>query len=119
MLIDDAGERSQPVVSRLPRVQSVSPRGEVLGKNRYLVLRIIRSSGGRNPRVFGIVDEGTDTEESDIDLLIDFDQAMSLFGIARLERKLQEVLGSNVDVVPASNLHHNVQSHILRAAVPL
>ena len=67
MLIDDADERSQPAVSRLPRVQGVSPLGEVLAKNRHLVLRIIRSCGGRNPRVFGSVADGTDTEESDID----------------------------------------------------
>jgi predicted nucleotidyltransferase len=52
-------------------------------------------------------------------LLIDFDEATGLFDLARLERKLQEALGCPVDVVPASNLHPNVQARILREAVPL
>ena len=117
--IGSAIGRSQPEVSRLLRFQGITPRGQVLAKNRPLVLRIIRSHGGRNTRVFGSVAEGVDNEESDIDLLIDFDQGTGLFDLARLERKLQEALGCPVDVVPASNLHPNVQARVLREAVPL
>ena len=117
--IGSAIGRSQPEVSRLLRFQGTTPRGQVLARNRPLVLRIIRSHGGRNARVFGSVAGGADTKESDIDLLIDFDQAVGLFELARLERELEEVLGSPVDVVPASNLHPNVEARILREAVPL
>jgi hypothetical protein len=80
---------------------------------------LIRSHGGRNPRVFGSVAKGTDTEESDIDLLVDFDRAISLFDLARLERKIQEVLGARVDLVQASNLRENVKTHVLGEAVPI
>lgn len=111
--------RSQPEVSRLLRFHGATPRGRALAENRQLVLRLIRSHGGRNPRVFGSVAKGTDTEESDIDLLVDFDRAMSLFDVARLERKIQEVLGTPVDVVPASSLRANVKTHVLSEAVPL
>jgi predicted nucleotidyltransferase len=44
---------------------------------------------------------------------------MSLFDVARLERKIQEVLGTPVDVVPASSLRANVKTHVLGEAVPL
>ena len=111
--------RSQPEVSRLLRFHGATPRGRVLAENRQLVIRLIRSSGGRNPRVFGSVAQGTDTEESDIDLLVDFDQAISFFDAARLERTIQDVLGTRVDVVPSSNLRANVKSRVLREAVPL
>lgn len=111
--------RSQPEVSRLLRFHGATPRGRALAENRQLVLRLIRSHGGRNPRVFGSVAQGTDTEESDIDLLVDFDRAMSLFDVARLERKIQEVLGTPVDVVPASSLRANVKTHVEGEAVPL
>ena len=53
--IGSAIGRSQPEVSRLLRFQGVTPRGQVLARNRPLVLRIIRSHGGRNARVFGSV----------------------------------------------------------------
>ncbi len=111
--------RSQPEVSRLLRFHGATPRGRALAENRQLVLRLIRSHGGRNPRVFGSVAQGTDTEESDIDLLVDFDRAMSLFDVAGLECKIQEVLGTPVDVVPASSLRANVKTHVLSEAVPL
>lgn len=117
--IGSAIGRSQPEVSRLLRFQGITPRGQLLARNRQQVLRIIRSYGGRNPRVFGSVAEGADTQGSDIDLLIDFDRPLGLFELARLERKLEEVLGSRVDAVPASSVRPNVQTRVQREAVPL
>ena len=87
--------------------------------NRKLVIQTIRAHGGQNPRVFGSVAQGTDTDESDIDLLVDFEHVASLLDIARLERELREILGSPVDVVPASNLRANLRSRALHEAVPL
>jgi predicted nucleotidyltransferase len=111
--------RSQPEVSRLLRFHGATPRGEALSVNRKLVIQTIRAHGGRNPRVFGSVAQGTDTDESDIDLLVDFEHVASLLDIARLERELREILGSPVDVVPASNLRANLRSRVLHEAVPL
>jgi len=117
--ITSAIGRSQPEVSRLLRVHGATPRGRALAENRQLVLRLIRSHGGRNPPVFGSVAKGTDTEESDIDLLVDFDRAVNLFDVARLERKIREVLGAPVDIVQASNLRSDVKSRVMNEAVPL
>lgn len=111
--------RSQPEVSRLLRFHGTTPRGRALSSNRRRVIDIVRSHGGRNPKVFGSVARGTDNETSDVDLLVEFARAASLLDLARLERELQAVLGSPVDVVPSSNLRANLRSRVIREAVPL
>lgn len=111
--------RSQPEVSRLLRFHGATPRGEALSLNRKLVIQAVRAHGGRNPRVFGSVAQGTDTDESDIDLLVDFVEPASLLDIARLERELRGILGSPVDVVSASSLRANLRSRVMHEAVPL
>lgn len=58
--------------------------------------------GASNVRVFGSVASGDDDEGSDIDLLVDLDDEADLFSLVRLERELSDVLGVDVDVVPAS-----------------
>jgi len=50
--------------------------------------------------LFGSYAKGTQTEDSDIDLLVEFFQpSVSLFKIARVKLKLEEITGKNVDVI--------------------
>ena len=52
--------------------------------------------------LFGSYAEGTQTAESDIDLLVEFSEpSVSIFKLAEIMLKLQEVTGKNVDVVHA------------------
>lgn len=111
--------RSQPEVSRLLRFHGVTKHGKSLSAHRREVIGVIRSQGGRNPRVFGSVARGQDGESSDIDLLVDFEEAKSLFQIAELEQQLAGLLGAPVDIVTASSLRPNVRQHVLKDAIPL
>jgi len=70
-------------------------------------------------RVFGSVARGDDTETSDIDLLVDLDPRVGLLDIVGLERELSELLGVDVDVVPAATLKPRIRDRVLREAVPL
>jgi predicted nucleotidyltransferase len=57
------------------------------------------------PRVYGSVFTGTDTDDSQLDLLVDATETTNLFTLARLERAAQELLGVRVSVLtPASRL---------------
>jgi predicted nucleotidyltransferase len=52
--------------------------------------------------VFGSVARGEDTTSSDVDLLVELDEGVSLVDLAGLKRELSELLGVDVDVVPAA-----------------
>lgn len=112
-------DRSQPEVSRLLRFRGQSRLGRTLSKNRRKVLDMAIAHGATNIRVFGSVARGTDTSESDIDLLADVAPGTGLFGLARLERDLSEILGAEVDVVPANGLRNHLAQQVLSEAVPL
>jgi predicted nucleotidyltransferase len=69
--------------------------------------------------VFGSVAVGLDTDASDIDLLVEFDEVPSLMALARLERKLSAVVGHPVEVTPAGNVRRNVADRVRETSVPL
>ena len=71
---------------------------DALTLHRAEVLRILAEAGARNPRVFGSVARGDDTEESDLDLLIDAPPGFTLLDLAGLQLDLAALLGVPVDL---------------------
>ena len=55
--------------------------------------------GAHNVHVFGSVVRGEADEQSDIDLMVDFEPGRSLLDHARLWLEIQDLLGVKVDVV--------------------
>ena len=56
---------------------------------------------------------------SDVDLLVDLDEGVSLVGLIGLERELAEILGGKVDVVPARNLKPGIVERVVAEAIEL
>lgn len=59
---------------------------------------------GSRVRLFGSAARGDDRPDSDIDLLVDFDQGSSLFDVIRMARELEQLLGRSVDIVSTGGL---------------
>ena len=70
-------------------------------------------------RVFGSVARGQDGPDSDVDLLADLPEDMSLIGLGTAERALSEVLEAPVDLIPERSLKPSVRERVLRDVVPL
>lgn len=73
----------------------------------------------RNVRVFGSVLHGDDTDDSDLDLLVDPTSETTLMDIARLQNQLQALLGVPVDVLTPKALPLSCRERVLREAVPV
>jgi predicted nucleotidyltransferase len=67
--------------------------------------------------LFGSVARGDTTAQSDVDLLVDFDETPSLCEFARLGRVLADVLGTPVDLVSRSALKAQLRDRILSEAI--
>lgn len=93
--------------------------GRRLRRHRRALMEIAARRGARNVRVFGSVARGEDTDTSDIDLLVDLDMGVGLVSLAGLNRELAELLGVDVDVVPAATLKPAVRDEILSEAIAL
>jgi predicted nucleotidyltransferase len=71
---------------------------------REQVLTIAARYHADRVRLFGSAARGDDGPDSDIDLLVDFDQGSSLFDLMHMARELQALFGRAVDVVSAGGL---------------
>jgi len=67
--------------------------------------------------VFGSVARGEAGPESDIDLLVTFDDSVGLFEFIRLRRHLEHALGCRVDLVTPDALRLEMREQILGEAV--
>jgi predicted nucleotidyltransferase len=90
-----------------------------LSQNRELIRRIVLSHRSSNPRIFGSVLHGTDTEVSDLDLLIDPLPGATLFDLGAIQIELEESLGVAVDVLTPKDLPAKFREQVLRTAVPV
>ena len=91
---------------------------EALAKHRDEVLAILARYPVSNPRIFGSVARGEDTEDSDLDLLVDAEQ-MSTFDFARLELELEAATETRVEVKSLLDLSSRAQVRVLFDAVSL
>jgi len=93
---------------------------EQLRRNsRDQIMRLAAECGAANVRVFGSVARGETDSRSDVDLLVDLEPGRSLLDLARLQRKLEELLAIPVDVVSSRGLRDRVRETVLRDALPL
>lgn len=87
--------------------------------SRERVAETARRHGVRSVRVFGSVARGTDTQESDLDLLVEFEPGRDLFDLIELTSELEDLSGRSVDVVTERSLSHYIREKVLREATPL
>ncbi len=74
----------------------------------------------RNLRIFGSAARGDSTENSDIDLLVDFDSRKEgLLPLIGFQHEAELILGRSVDVSTADMLRDKVREQALADAVPL
>lgn len=63
--------------------------------------------------VFGSWVRGEQHQNSDIDLLVDFDRSVNLFDIMELQFFLEEKFATNIDVAPRDSLRKYIGQHII------
>jgi hypothetical protein len=92
---------------------------DLLRERRDEILRIAAKHGARNVRVFGSAARGEAGDESDVDLLVEFEPGRTRLDQAALVVELEELLGRKVDVVTEGGLHWLLRRRILKEARPL
>jgi len=72
-----------------------------------------------NPRVFGSIVHGNDTDGSDLDLLVDPLPGTTLFDLGGLQVELETMLGVSVDVLTPADLPIKFRAQVLAEARPV
>ncbi|MEW6345686.1 MAG: nucleotidyltransferase domain-containing protein [Pseudomonadota bacterium] len=92
---------------------------EALSAHRAEVRKIVADHHANNVRVFGSAIRGEDRDDSDLDLLVDPTPETTLLDIARIQSRLQKLLGVSVDVLTPKALPESFRARVVAEAVPV
>ena len=67
--------------------------------------------------LFGSYVKNSQTETSDIDLLVEFDEDADLFHLVGLSRYLEDIFDTKVDVVSKPSLKEELKQYILKEVI--
>jgi hypothetical protein len=90
-----------------------------VAQRRDEILSVAARHGAHNVRVFGSVVRGEAREDSDLDLLVDFEPGRSLLDQVELTLDLEALLGRKVHVVTEGGLYWLLLRRVLKEARPL
>lgn len=91
-----------------------------LALHRGAIRRIVAENDATNPRVFGSVARGDDTESSDLEILVDpIDGRTTLSSLAAIASGIQGLIGCKVDVTTPGGLKERMRIEVLEEARPI
>lgn len=92
---------------------------QALQLHREAVRQIALQRHVQNIRVFGSVLRGEDTDDSDLDLLVDSTPETTLMDIGAIRYELRKLLGVPVDVLTPKALPDSFREQVLLEARPI
>ena len=90
-----------------------------LQTHRDAIREIALSHRVKNVRVFGSALHGDDTEDSDLDLLVDPTPETTLMDIAKIQVEVARLLNITVDVLTPRALPDKFRNQVLNEARPV
>ena len=92
---------------------------EALRSHREDIRRVVERNHTKNPRVFGSVLSEQDTDDSDLDLLVDPLPGTTLLDLGAIQVELEETLGISVDVLTPGDLPMKFRDKVLQNSMPV
>lgn len=88
-----------------------------LRSHRVAIRSVVESHRATKPRVFGSVARGADSDDSDLDILVDPMSDTTLFDIGAIRHELCKLRGVDVDVLTPDALPEKFRTAVLAQAV--
>jgi uncharacterized protein len=107
-------------------VRECPEREVVVAADREQVLQVLaahaeefRGMGVRHVFLFGSLARGEATEGSDVDILVEYrpDAKLSFLRVCELRRRLEELLGADVDLVTTGGLRSEIRDEVMSEAI--
>lgn len=94
-------------------------REEIIEKLKEILPTVQGKYHVKSLGVFGSVARGDDTEASDVDILVEFDEqaVIGFFAFVRMEKFLSDALGRKVDLVTKRALKPVIKEDILSETI--
>lgn len=73
---------------------------------------ILKNNGVSTAALFGSIVRGQEKKNSDIDILVNYDEGVTLLDVAGLQFELERILGRKVDLVSEKFLHRRIRDRV-------
>lgn len=93
--------------------------GEAIREQRETILRVAAKHGATQVRLIGSVTRGDARPDSDVDLLVMWQQGTSLLDQAALKLELEGLLGRKVDIASDGWVKPSIRESVYRDAIVL
>ena len=80
---------------------------------------ILKTAGAIRAEIFGSYARGEANEQSDVDILIEPPDGMTLFDMAGIVEELEHTLGYRVDLLTYGAIHPRLKSYISKDAITI
>ncbi|PIR32744.1 MAG: nucleotidyltransferase [Alphaproteobacteria bacterium CG11_big_fil_rev_8_21_14_0_20_44_7] len=87
--------------------------------NKDRILEAANKYHASDIKLFGSFLRGEETENSDVDFLVKWDENASLTDWSGLKRELEELLGRKVDIATEKSLHWYIRDKVMSEARPI
>jgi len=78
----------------------------------------LQAHGVKSLALFGSVARGDTDQSSDVDVMVELDRPISLFGLSDLRHMIQTILAAeNVDLITRDGIHPALKDIIFREAI--
>ena len=91
---------------------TVAPAKNIPARLARLKPRLEREYPISELGIFGSYARGEERSDSDLDVLVTFEEPVTLFDLVRLENELTDELGVEVDLVTKESLKPRIESHV-------
>jgi hypothetical protein len=93
--------------------------GEAIREQRESILRVAAKHGATQVRLIGSVARGEARPDSDIDLLVTWQEGTSILDQAALKLELESLLGRKVDIASDGWVKPSIRESVYRDAIAL
>jgi hypothetical protein len=92
-------------------------QSEILGQLREMMAELRVQYHVRKIGIFGSYSKERQTTDSDIDLVVEFDQPIGMMAFVHLRNRITDRLGIRVDLVTPDGLHPLIRDQVMHEVV--
>jgi len=81
-------------------------------RTRDRIVAYVEANGADSVALFGSYATGEETDDSDIDILVSFEETTSLLELARMQRELSEMVGQTIELVTEGELSPLIRDRV-------
>ena len=91
----------------------------ILDDIKAKAIPVLTQAGVKKAALFGSYARGTNTQESDVDILVELPEEATLFELGGLKVDLEETLQKKVDVLTYKSISPRIKESVLNNQYPL